>query len=327
MEIDPSICLGPFETGDAEGLVSAFRSVYGQEYPVDMVYDPAYWVNENAGEGLFTYVSRTSQGQVTGLVSFFRTSPFGGLYEFGQLAVLPEFRRGDLGGKLLAYAMKAFAEEPTAAGAFTEVGCHWTVSQRMQSVLGYQETALAVDLLGAETYAKEHAVSQRISALVTFYSFRDRPHTIYLPPAWEALLGWIYEGVQGKRTFARSAAQPEGASQLASTYLEGPQLLRIDVSRPGADLSARLLELESGHEGAPVVQLRLPLEDPTTPAAIEALARRGYRCCGVLPRWFDGDGLLLQRNRQPADFSGNKIHTPRGKELEQRIQAHWTDGE
>lgn len=314
-----------FRPADADALIATFSKVYGPDYPVSVVYDPNHWISKNQTEELFTYVAESSDGRLAGLVSFYRVAPFPGLYEFGQLAIDPEFRRGGLGQGLCAEALQRFSVQPVASGTFGEMGCHWTASQSIIHHLEFVDTALEIGLLPAQTYSKEHQVSGRISALVSYRDLRDRPHCLHVPDRWRELLKFCYQGLEVERDWAECGEELHGSSRQRSEYMPGPAVARLDFWECGADFESLLSQLEVDFlgRGAEVLQLALNLEDPRSLAAGEAAAARGYCCCGLLPRWFDGDGLLLQRNREKPSFGSERIDGDKGKELAQRIASQW----
>lgn len=310
---------------DVTALIATFAKVYGPDYPVSVVYDPNHWISKNQTEDLFTYVAENADGRLAGLVSFYRVAPFPGLYEFGQLAIDPEFRRAGLGQRLCAEALERFSVQPVAAGVFGEMGCHWTASQSIVHHLEFVDTALEVGLFPAQTYSKEHQLSGRISALMAYRDLRDRAHPLHVPDRWRPLLQFCYQGLEVRRDWVECSSELHGSSRQRSEYLEGPALARLDFWECGADFESVLSQLERDYLelGAQVLQLALNLEDPRSLAAGEAAAARGYSCCGLLPRWFDGDGLLLQRNREKPSFGNDRIDGSKGKELAQRIELQW----
>lgn len=314
-----------FEPQHAEQVIATFRTVYGDDYPVDMVYDPAYWIRDNAGAALYTYVALAEDGRLAGLVSFYQVAPFSGLYESGQLAVGPEFRKGGTGMQLAREASRLFALEPAAAAAFCEMGCHWTVSQSISHQMGYRDVSFEVGLFPSQTYAKEHDVAGRVSAIIAYQNFRERRHAVYLPTACRELLEYCYSDLGLQRDFPQQGLGLEGLSRVQTTYLAAPAVARLNFHECGADFASRLDELEDEFlkQGAQVLQLILNLEDGRCPAAAALAQGRNYHCCGLLPRWFDGDGVLLQRNLQTPAFGHDKIASPKGKELASRIASAW----
>lgn len=299
----------PFQPSQVETVIEIFRDVYGGDYPLPAVYDRDFWITRNETNELFTYVA-TKGERVLGLVSFYRSAPYPGLYEFGRLAVRPEHRKAGLGHQLLARALEQFSKEPVASGAFGEMDCRWKVSQNMIHQLSFQDTALAVDFFPGRT-----------SAVLAYFDMRDRAHKVHLAPRWKELLVFCYEDLGLRREFVHQGQALRGRSEFRVSYAERLQVAHLDCSEPGEDFGQRLAEVEFPE--AQVYQLRLNLEDPRSIAAAEAAFQQGYRCCGLLPRWFDGDGLLLQRNLAVPDWGHDQIASRRAQELARRIEFLW----
>ena len=74
---------------------------------------------------------------------------------------------------------------------------------------------------------------------------------------------------------------------------------------------------------AVVLQAWLNLADPWVGAAVHALRERGYFFGGVLPRWFDSDGFLMQKLLCPPDFDGIVLDSEASKQLLNIIRQDW----
>jgi ribosomal protein S18 acetylase RimI-like enzyme len=320
-----NVDIRPFRPSQAEAVVAAIRSVYADDYPIAGVYDPQFWISQNQGPELYTFVAEGPAQEVLGVVSFYQVAPFGELYEFGRLAVRPEHRQSGLGLKLLSGALEHFSKESGAAGVLAELGCHWKVGQNMLHQLNFQEVALAVNMGPAETFAPERRSNQRFSAVLSYFDLRDRSQKVHLPPRWKELLFFCYGDLCLRRKQVDDGPALEGCCRLQSQYLVRAAVARLDFLQLGADFVPQLSQAQEDYQrqGAQVVQLHLNLEDPFSPAAAEAAFQLGYRCCGLLPRWFDGDGLLLQRNTQPPDLSHDQLSSQRAQELSRRVEFLW----
>lgn len=315
----------PFRPAQAEGVVAAIRSVYAESYPIASLYDPLFWIHQNAGPALFTFVAEGPAEEVLGTVSFYQVAPFAGLYEFGRLAVRPEHRQGGLGLKLLSAALEHFSRESEAAGVLAELGCHWKVGQNLVHQLSFQEVALAVNMGPAETFAPERRSNERFSAVLSYFDLRDRSQKVHLPPRWKELLIFCYGDLCLRRELVDQGPPLHGNCRLQSHFLKAPAVARLDFLELGADFAQLLGQAQNDYQqqGARLVQLHLNLEDPLSLAAAEVAHQLGYRCCGLLPRWFDGDGLLLQRNLQPPDLSHDQLSSQRAQELSRRVEFLW----
>jgi len=57
--------------------------------------------------------------------------------------------------------------------------------------------------------------------------------------------------------------------------------------------------------------------------AVDILRDAGYFFGGALPRWFDGDGLLMQKLDCPPYFEGLILESDFAKELLEIIKEDW----
>ena len=138
-----------------------------------------------------------------------------------------------------------------------------------------------------------------------------KPQTLYLPPVYESALRFTYEAADCGHTFLLSEAPlPDGIkTEAALQVFAGAGVARMTFETLGEDFEERMAELESQASagGTVVTQVFFRLTEPCSGAAVEILRRRGYFLGGALPRWFDDDGLLMQKVRVTIDFE--KIFT------------------
>ena len=66
---------------------------------------------------------------------------------------------------------------------------------------------------------------------------------------------------------------------------------------------------------------------PWVGAAVHALRERGYFFGGALPRWFDSDGILMQKLLCPPDFDGIVLDSAESKQLLKIIRRDWERAE
>jgi hypothetical protein len=94
----------------------------------------------------------------------------------------------------------------------------------------------------------------------------------------------------------------------------------------GHDLADYLANLENQALGQNVVviQIWLKLSYPWSGAAVDILRSKGYFFGGVLPRWFDEDGLLMQKLVCEPDFDGIQLYSDEAKEILSIVKADWT---
>ena len=318
-----------FRSRDAEGVVELYRAVYGDNYPVKAVYDPQALIRqEDAGEA-WRAVVRAEVGSVVGHVSFYRSSPPNpGLYEFGQLMVRHDFRQTVAATELMVYSLAEIPRLHALEQIWGEAVCNHLYTQQFVAREGFVETGLEVGLMPGESYSKALSTpstdKERVSTLLAFRSFLPRAQTLYLPPVYEESLRFIYEPIDCGHTFLVSEAPlPAGIkSQATLREFAGAGVARMTFEAVGEDFESRLAEMESEASagGAVVTQVFFRLTEPWTGAAVEILRRRGYFLSGALPRWFDDDGLLMQKVRGKTDFEKIFIYSKRARKLKEIVR-------
>ena len=84
---------------------------------------------------------------------------------------------------------------------FCEPVCNHVYSQKLTEKAGFVLRALEVDLMPAAAYEKEASAAGRVAALLTFRTFRPRPHPVHLPAVYQDALRFLYEGLDDNRDF------------------------------------------------------------------------------------------------------------------------------
>jgi hypothetical protein len=56
---------------------------------------------------------------------------------------------------------------------------------------------------------------------------------------------------------------------------------------------------------------------------VNLLNRHGYFIGGILPRWFDQDGLLMQKLFCPPYFDEIQLHSDQTKKILSAVQEDW----
>jgi hypothetical protein len=176
----------------------------------------------------------------------------------------------------------------------------------------------------AAAYEKEASAAGRVAAFLTF---RPRPHAVYLPAAYCDILHSLYENLDDDRDFRLSGdAVPAGiVSDIRPQFFDFAGVARVAVHEPGADFSSRLnvLKKELQDRRIQVTQIWLNLACPWVGEAIEVLISRGYFLGGALPRWFDSDGLLMQKILMKPDWDAINVYTDRAAEILKLVRQDW----
>lgn len=312
--------VGDFRPEDAEGIVSLFRAVYGDSYPIRLFYNPEEIIAVNRDGRYRSFVVRTEENRVIGVGHLFPSAPYGGLYENGVSLVHSDYRNSKAFRELNAYIVDHYIpRHPAVEVLWGESVCNHLISQKMASAFQTIETALEIALMPAETYSKEQSFAGRVAALNSFRSYVSRPHQIFIPKVYENILNRIYDRLDDRRDLA-AAVRPLPAdfkTQISMVVFESAGVARITIPQSGADLDVALTEQErlARKQNAVVFQIRLNLSEPSAGQAVDIFRSRGYFFGGVLPRWFDSDGLLMQKLECPPDFDQIILWSDFAKEL------------
>lgn len=318
----------PFTPEDAPGVVNLFRSVYGEGYPVRTYLDESALIAENAAGRVISSVAKTPRGEVVGHNALFNSAPFPGTYESGAGVVHAAYR-GGLGifSRMVSHGLAMAGEMPKVQAIFGEPVCNHPFSQKMSVKVGWVPRALEVDLMPAAAYHKEASAAGRVAAFLDFCLVRPRPHAVYLPARYSDDLRFFYENLDDERDFRTSTDQvPAGTvSDMQPQIFVFAAVARVAVQAIGEDFSSRLdaLEADLRRDGVQVTQLWLKLDCPWVGAATRILRERGYFIGGVLPRWFDTDGLLMQKVSTVPDWQAIIAVNDRYAQVLDRVQADW----
>ena len=313
-----------FRPEDAPGIGRLFQAVYGDQYPVRLFYSPDGLARARDTGASYSIVARKEDGAIIGHMGLFRSSPYPRLYECGAGLVLPEYRQAGILQLLLHHTYERLAPVLELEEVWGEAVCNHLHTQKAAGRHKHIETGLEIDLMPAETYAVEKSASGRVSVLLVFRSYISRPHTVYLPPVYENCLRFIYSGLDDRRTLEISMDRPPaGISSGASLEVfEFPQVARVAVTGIGQDFESYFdgLEAEVLSRKIKVIQVWLNLSCPWVGSAVEVLRGRGYFIGGILPRWFDDDGLLMQKIVGQPDWEGIHLFSDRAAEILRMIK-------
>ncbi|MBI4800548.1 MAG: hypothetical protein HY794_17810 [Desulfarculus sp.] len=330
-EIEPGqeVEIGLFRPEDAEGVAACFRAVYGEGYPVKTYYDPPELIAAVERGEIIPVVARTPQGEVVGVVNLFNSAPFRGGYEVGAGLVIPSYRERRLNHGMIQYLLDTAIPLKKVPMAYGEAVLNHVYQQKTQAAMGYQATALEVDLMPAAAYSKEGSATGRVAAMMAFRSYEPHTRQVTLPARYAAALREIYAGIDLQRTFleADPLAALSGLTRIEAQVFDFAQAARVTVHEIGADMDQRMDELlaEMQTRGVVVVQVWLNLSSPLVARAVEVLRPRGFFLGGPLPRWFDQDGLLLQKVPPQPNWPDIKIQGQQNQRIFDLVRQDWQE--
>jgi hypothetical protein len=320
-----------FRPEDAQGVRKLFLLVYGEGHPVRTYLEPERLIEENTSGRIISSVARTPKGEIVGHCALFCTAPYDRIYEGGAGAVHPNYRGGkgifsSLGAYLQDVAAKAFGVE----GIYGEPVCNHLFSQKMVASLGWITQAAEVDLMPAEAYDKERSATGRVTCLFDFRTLKPKTHTVYLPLTYEEPLQFVYEGLDDERNLARAEEDwlPNTSTKINVQVFDFAKVARLAVHEAGKDFDNAFDEEEKRLRAKEVVVIEvwLKLSWPWINRMVNSLRERGYFLGGILPRWFDVDGLLMQKIFGPPNWKGIQLNSERAKKLLEFVKADWAKG-
>jgi hypothetical protein len=316
-----------FRPDDAAGVAQLFREVYGNDYPVKIVYDPDGFANAVAKQDYIPVVARTPEGDIVGFSSFYRSAPNLKLYEIGLGMVSSKYRRTAILGLLMRRLVKAALTSSGFDAFFGEAVCNHVLTQKGTAVFKTVETAIEVDLMPSEVYEKEENTVGRVSTVVSTRTLVPRPHIIYVPEIYDDYLAYIYSEFDDSRTLKRSDGKlpSDRSSGLTVQTFEGAGVARISINGTGSDFETILdsKEKEARSKGVIVMQVWLNLSLPWIGICVEILRSRGYFFCGTFPGWFGEDGLLMEKIAGRPNWEGINLYTDRAKQILRFIKDDW----
>ncbi len=317
-----------FRYEDADGIVRLFRTVYGEQYPIRLFYDPQAIIDANAAGEYYSMVARTTSGNIVGVNHLFRSTPYPSLYEIGVGLVLKEYRNTRAFTRLSEYLFDEFIpRKDNIEETFGEPICNHVYTQKAAARFKHVITAMEVALMPAAAYAKEKSATGRVAALVTFRCFKPNPHRIYVPEPYAPDLQWIYSRLDDSRNMdvSQGSAPAGHASRITLESFDFARVARFAVHEIGSDFIDAFSKIEADaiSGSAVILQAWLDLSIPWVGSAVLGLRERGYFFGGALPRWFNGDGLLMQKLLCPPDFDGIVLDAADSRQLLNIVRRDW----
>ncbi len=321
IDISPEekVAVDIFRPGDATDVGELFRAVYGEDYPVKLVYEPEGLVGAFERQENIPTVARSSKGGLVGYVSLFRSAPSKTVYEGGQGLVRADYRKHGIARAMNRYFAEEVAPLYGVDAVFGEAVCNHPYMQKAWANEGAVETALEVDLMPAEAYAREGSARGRVASLHMTRMYRPADHTVYAPERYEKAIRFIYAGINTGACVARAENIAPGArhTSIESRVFEFASVARLTVWEAGADFADAFehYEAEALGRGMIVVQVWLNLSWPWIGQLTEYLRGRGYFFGGVLPRWFGADGLLMQKVTVRPNWEGIRLYSEKAQKI------------
>ena len=317
-----------FRPEDAPGVTRLFRTIYGEGYPIRTFIEPDRLIKENQALRVVSSVARTPKGDIIGHNALFHSAPSDKIFESGAGLVHPQYSGGkgiftDLG----VHGIGLAANELQASAIWGEPVCNHVFAQKAIHSVGWECFAVEVNLMPASAYTKDKSVSGRVSTLMCFSELHPRRHQVFLPRVYDDWLKAIYAKLETPRDTVVSAAGPKAGSksQIEAQVFDFARVARIVVSAIGEDFEAAFdqKQAEALDQKAEVFQVWLPLSDPAVGWSVDQLRKKGCFFGGLLPRWFDADGMLMQKIIGRPNWEGMRIANEWSMSVVEMAKSDW----
>jgi hypothetical protein len=324
----PEVKIRRLEPNDAASLVRCLLRCYGDTYPHKEFYDPERLRSLLARELLHSAVGVDARGEVVAHLGLILESRGSRTADMILGIVDPRYR----GRKLVLETGLALApaiSELRLLGLFLYATTAHAISQRLCLATGSIEIGILLGFLPAATSSRQirsAAVSHRYPSILLYRPVGEAPaRGVHVPRAYRQIACDIYSRLGLEREIADGAADLPARATTQRTILDAPRdLVRFVVERVGRDLAQEVAQRlrDPGMDSMEVVQLDLPLADPATPAAVEALRPLGFCFAAILPELRDGDVIRLQVvKRRALDPASISLGSAKGRELLELVLA------
>jgi len=315
-----------FKPEDAPGIANLFYGIYGSEYPFETYYIPEKIIEENQNGNIYSVVARTPKGDIIGHGAMYRSSPpYKNLYEFGLYVVLPDYRESFAAYKINKYIGNDLIERVKPDGLFGEAVCNHIITQKGGYFIGTKDVAIEVDLMPGDTYKKENNTSERVSCLILYRPLNDPFQEIFIHPAYEKEMEFIMSdlNIERKINYSVNEIPRDVKTEISVKFLEFAGVGRFNVFNGGTDFETVVINLEEEGKknNTRIFQYFLNLEKPWAGKLVEILREKGYIFGGYIPRWFNTDCILMQKNLTVTDFKSINLSSEKAKKLLKLIRA------
>ncbi|MGE4290689.1 MAG: N-acetyltransferase family protein [Desulfovibrio sp.] len=323
--MNDEFCVSLFVPEDAPGISRFYREMYGDNFPMRYVYDPAEIVRRYDGVNHRTAVVHDTNGELAAVGSLFRSAPNPLLYEAGQLMVTREHRGKGLASLLRRVVLEEYPTQIPVDALFLEALCSHTISQHNVSS-GFAPTGVELEWLPAITSpghpGRDEGAHNRISLLTLFRVFKDTPQVIHPHPAHTGYIGQCVRSLGLERTVGPGALPDVETTACETDILPDASIATLSVFRIGKDWPEALARFEAGAMGY-ALHVRVNLGDAAAPWAMDILRGQGFFLSAYLPLWFGTDGMLCQKLPSAPDFSAPRYGSDAARQLAEAIRADY----
>ena len=312
------------EKENAHLVGAVFRALYGEDFPVRDVYQPAALLREIRDGRLRAALAIDVAARPAGYISFFKSTPNPFLWEAGNMLVVPEHAHSGVAGLLAEYYFDPIMCRMTDSdGIFSEAVCCHYFTQVGAIKAGLVDCALELDQLDGASFKdgkSNKAGLARVSCVLNFKEMSDPVAPEYLPARYDEWLRRLAAPLRPRTFLVSTESFPttEGETVWEEKYYDFAQTRKVAVRSVGGDWAAVVAKLltEAARDRLVSLQVMLNTACPFIGAATEMLRCNGFFFGGLAPRWFGTDGVLLQKLDGPEpNFEETKLYSDTAREL------------
>lgn len=321
--------LTPVTSEDAEDIAKLIYRTYSYTYPKEELYYPKRIETAIHQNYKFGTIVRTESGYPAGYFAVIKSTD-SMIGEVGEAVVSPNHRKRGLMTQMM-HQLISMSRQQGLLGLFGEAVTSHTFSQRVNERFGFRSSAMVLAHSMNRTFKGiKVKPSDTISVVIDFLPLTSkwcRPAS--LPKTYEKMLTDIYS--QFDSCLAQQAA-PAGDYKMS-----GPANLDLNINY--ANRSALIIVREFGATfelscsrtlrsierlRLPATYIDLPVEHPSTNAAIKWLKGQNFILAGLMPLFHnEQDYLRMQLINARVDFDLIKTHSLIAGKLKKIIEREY----
>lgn len=308
---------------NAHHVGDVFRSVYGEEFPAKIVYQPEDLYKEIRDGKIMSGLAFNEDEQPAGYVSMYKAAPNPGIWEAGSIVVNPEYKHTSVSQELVYYCRNLISNVATDTdGIFMEAVCSHYYTQVNCAKTGMFDCGIELDQLDGKSFKdgkSNRAGTARVSCLFSFMETSDPVSPAYLPAVYDEIVRQVAVPLRRRRFIPSTAEIPDSVkTRIDDKYYPQAATCKIAVHEIGNDWAQAVESMvrDACERGTISLQITLNMAEPHIEKAVDILRKHGFFFGGLIPRWFESDGLLMQRlfNDEPQ-YEKIKLYTSTAKDL------------
>ncbi len=322
--------ISPINKGNTVLTPSLVRSVYGENYPSQYLYEPEKLWEKIRKRSLYPFIAVDDDKKAVGMISFVKLSANPYLFEIGQLMVRPEDRGTDVASQLIDYLYTNALTTLDFDAVLSESVTNHKFSQRSCCSSGFVDVALKLNIMSADAFNLENERRQigRMSCVVSCVERADESFIAYLPKVYEDKIKYCFEGLKPRTFDISQDTLPDALTiteyQINEDEVTTSSLINVTFFKIGTDIEAVVEKINEFAQKRDVKSMlvNIPLGDKYNARAVKLLKSFGFFFGGIMPYWLpESDALLMQKlyNNAP-DWNSIKLFSKKIKNIAQMIK-------